>query len=52
MKPGAVQIDELRVHSRAEILPTYRLITPTVFCAMSEKVEAAGIEPASVVAPV
>jgi hypothetical protein len=51
MKPGAVQIDELRVHSRAEILPTYRLITPTV-CAMSEKVEAAGIEPASVVAPV
>jgi len=25
-------IDELRVNSRAEILPTYRLITPTVFC--------------------
>jgi len=38
-------IDELRVNSRAEILPTYRLITPAV-CAMSEKVEAAGIEPA------
>jgi hypothetical protein len=30
-------IDELRVKSRREILPTYRLITPTV-CAMSEKV--------------
>ena len=44
-------IDELRVNSRAEILPTYRLVTPEV-CAMSEKVEAAGIEPASVVAPV
>ena len=28
-----------------EILPTYRVITPE-FCAMSEKVEAAGIEPA------
>jgi site-specific DNA recombinase len=38
-------IDELRVNSRAEILPTYRLVTPAV-CAMSEKVEAAGIEPA------
>jgi site-specific DNA recombinase len=37
-------IDELRVNSRAEILPTYRLITPTV-CAMSEKVERIGIEP-------
>jgi site-specific DNA recombinase len=39
-------IDELRVNSRAEILPTYRLVTPTV-CAMSEKVERAGIEPAT-----
>jgi len=38
-------IDELRVNSRSEILPTYRLVTPEV-CAMSEKVEAAGIEPA------
>jgi site-specific DNA recombinase len=38
-------IDELRVNGRAEILPTYRLVTPEV-CAMSEKVEAAGIEPA------
>ena len=44
-------IDELRVNSRAEILPTYRLVTPEV-CAMSEKVEAAGIEPASADAPV
>jgi exonuclease VII small subunit len=39
-------IDELRVNSRAEILPTYRLVTPAV-CAMSEKVGAAGIEPAT-----
>jgi site-specific DNA recombinase len=37
-------IDELRVNSRAEILPTYRLVTPEV-CAMSEKVERTGIEP-------
>ena len=44
-------IDELRVNGRAEILPTYRLVTPAV-CAMSEKVEAAGIEPASADAPV
>jgi len=43
-------IDELRVNGRAEILPTYRLVTPEV-CAMSEKVEAAGIEPASADAP-
>ena len=39
-------IEELRVNSRAEILPTYRLVTPEV-CAMSEKVERAGIEPAT-----
>jgi site-specific DNA recombinase len=39
-------IDELRVNSRAEILPTYRLVTPAV-CAMSEKVGRAGIEPAT-----
>jgi site-specific DNA recombinase len=39
-------IDELRVNSRAEILPTYRLVTREV-CAMSEKVERAGIEPAT-----
>ena len=37
-------IDELRVNGRAEILPTYRLVTPEV-CAMSEKVERTGIEP-------
>ncbi len=37
-------IEELRVNSRAEILPTYRLVTPAV-CAMSEKVGAPGIEP-------
>ena len=37
-------IEELRVNSRAEILPTYRLVTPEV-CAMSEKVERTGIEP-------
>jgi hypothetical protein len=30
-------IEELRVNGRAEILPTYRLVTPEV-CAMSEKV--------------
>jgi hypothetical protein len=39
-------IEEGRVNSRAEILPTYRLVTPEV-CAMSEKVERAGIEPAT-----
>jgi hypothetical protein len=32
--------------ARAEILPVYRLVTPAV-CAMSEKVERAGIEPAT-----
>jgi hypothetical protein len=37
-------IDELRVNSRAEILPTYRLVTPAV-CAMSEKMELGGLEP-------
>ena len=39
-------IDDLRVNSRAEILPTYRLVTPAV-CAVSEKVGRAGIEPAT-----
>jgi hypothetical protein len=38
-------INDLRVNGRSEILPTYRIITPEV-CAMSEEVEAAGIEPA------
>jgi site-specific DNA recombinase len=37
-------IQELRVDGRAQIQPTYRLVTPTV-CATSEKVERAGIEP-------
>ncbi len=41
-------IEELRANGRAEILPTYRLITPTV-CAMSEKVELAGLEPTALV---
>ena len=44
-------IQELRVDGRAQIQPTYRLLTPEV-CATSEKVEAAGIEPASADAPV
>jgi hypothetical protein len=39
-------IQAVGVNGRAEILPTYRLVTPTV-CAMSEKVGAAGIEPAT-----
>jgi site-specific DNA recombinase len=39
-------IEELRVNGRAEILPTYRVVTPEV-CAMSEKVELAGLEPAT-----
>jgi site-specific DNA recombinase len=38
-------IQELRVNSRSEIQPTYRLVTPMV-CAMSEKVGWAGLEPA------
>jgi hypothetical protein len=37
-------IEERRVNGRAEIQPTYRLVTPTVR-AMSEKVERTGIEP-------
>jgi site-specific DNA recombinase len=43
-------IEELRVNGRAEILPTYRLVTPAV-CAMSEKVEGAGIEPPATFLP-
>ncbi len=39
-------IQELRVDGRARIQPTYRLATPEV-CATSEKVERAGIEPAT-----
>jgi len=37
-------VKDLRVNSRREILPTYRLVAPEV-CAMSEKVERTGIEP-------
>jgi site-specific DNA recombinase len=37
-------IQELRVDGRAQIQPTYRLVTPEV-CATSEKVERTGIEP-------
>jgi site-specific DNA recombinase len=43
-------IAELKVESRAKIQPTYRVLDPAV-CATSEKVEAAGIEPASAEAP-
>jgi site-specific DNA recombinase len=39
-------IKELRVNSRSEILPTYRVLTPEV-CATTSSVGAAGIEPAS-----
>jgi site-specific DNA recombinase len=39
-------IQELRVDGRAHIQPTYRLVTPKV-CATSEKVERAGLEPAT-----
>jgi site-specific DNA recombinase len=41
-----VLIEELRVNGQAEILPIYRVVTPEV-CAMSEKVELAGLEPAT-----
>jgi hypothetical protein len=37
-------IQELRVDGRAQIQPTYRLVTREV-CATSEKVERTGIEP-------
>jgi hypothetical protein len=42
-------IAELRVNSKTDIQPTYRVVTPGV-CATSGKVETAGIEPASAVA--
>jgi site-specific DNA recombinase len=44
-------IKDLRVNARSEILPTYRVVTPAV-CALPSSVEAAGIEPASAIAPV
>lgn len=37
-------IEELRVNSRAEILPTSRLVTPAV-CARSEEMGRVGLEP-------
>jgi hypothetical protein len=45
-------IAELRVNSKADIQPTYRVLTPDRFltagvCATSEKVGRAGIEPAT-----
>jgi hypothetical protein len=48
-------IAELRVNSKADIQPTYRVLTPDRFltagvCATSGKVETAGIEPASAIA--
>jgi site-specific DNA recombinase len=50
-----ILIAELRVNGRHDIQPTYRVITPdrthtAGVCATSEKVETAGIEPASAVA--
>jgi site-specific DNA recombinase len=39
-----ILIAELRVNSKTDIKPTYRIITPGV-CATSEKVERAGLEP-------
>jgi site-specific DNA recombinase len=42
-------IAELRVNSKTDIQPTYRIVTPGV-CATSEKVETVGIEPTSVIA--
>jgi hypothetical protein len=41
-----ILIQELRVNSRAEILPTYRIVTPMV-CATTSSVELAGLEPAT-----
>jgi site-specific DNA recombinase len=41
-----ILIAELQVNSRAEILPTYRVATPTV-CAHNSSVELAGLEPAT-----
>jgi hypothetical protein len=48
-------IAELRVNSKADIQPTYRVLTSGRFvtagvCATSEKVETVGIEPTSAIA--
>jgi hypothetical protein len=45
-----ILIQELRVNSRAEILPTYRIATPMV-CATTTSVELAGLEPATFALP-
>ncbi|HXB65595.1 MAG TPA: recombinase family protein [Solirubrobacteraceae bacterium] len=50
-----ILIAELRVNSKTDIQPTYRVLTPDRLltagvCATSEKVETAGVEPASAVA--
>ena len=42
----AILIADLRINSRAEVLPTYRVGTPTV-CAPTSSVELAGLEPAT-----
>ncbi|HZL49253.1 MAG TPA: hypothetical protein VFC30_09600 [Solirubrobacteraceae bacterium] len=44
-----ILIAEPRVNSKTDIQPTYRIVAPGV-CATSEKVETAGIEPASAIA--
>jgi hypothetical protein len=44
-----ILIAELRVNSKADIQPTYRIVAPGV-CATSEKVETVGIEPTSAIA--
>jgi hypothetical protein len=46
----AILIAELRVNSCAEVLPTYRLSTPTV-CAPTSSVELVGIEPTTSAMP-
>lgn len=45
-----ILIQELRVNSRAEILPTYRIATPMV-CATTTSVELVGLEPTTFALP-
>ena len=45
-----ILIQELRVNSRAEILPTYRIATPMV-CATTSSVELVGLEPTTFALP-
>ena len=45
-----VLIQDLRVNSRAEILPTYRIATPMV-CATTSSVELVGLEPTTFALP-